>query len=164
LPEPEKGWAVLVEALKPNGVMQVSVFSSVARLAVRAIRTTLGDLTNKPVTGDLLREVRRRVIERFADGIPTSVDFYTLAGVCDLLMPRHEDPFDVPRIRRAIDSFGLRLLRFRIRDLGYRRRYLQEYPHDPLFRDFDAWTAFEKQHPTFHGMYSFWCRASRDGS
>jgi hypothetical protein len=41
-----------------------------------------------------------------------SQDFATLSGTYDLLLHRHEDPFDIPRIERALDRFGLRLLLF----------------------------------------------------
>ena len=158
LPEPETGWAALAAVLKPGGAMRIMVYSKLARMRIRALRTLFPDLVGRPVDADLLREVRRRVIAR-APAIPTTRDFYALAAVHDLLLHRHEDPFDVERIHRAIDCLGLQLLAFGFPDRGTRLRYAREHPDDPLFRSFANWQAFELRQPTmFARMYRFWCR------
>jgi SAM-dependent methyltransferase len=159
LPDPEAGWAALVEALKPAGVMRVMVYSKVARLKVRAAQRHLADLQGRPVDADLLREARRRLIERSPDLLASWADFYTLAGVHDLLLHRHEDPFDVPRIVRALDRLGLELLAFDLPTPWHRARYRRDHPDDPAFRDVKAWAALEMRDPfLFQGMYEFHCR------
>lgn len=159
LPDPERGWAALVEALNPGGVLHIMVYSKLCRLRVQGLRTALGGLVDGPLDGDRLREIRRRIIERFPERIPLTRDFYTLTGVHDLLAHRHEDPFDVLRIARAIAAFDLEFLGFGVSHAATRRRYLEEFPQDPHFRDFRSWSAFEKNHPyAFAGMYDFWCR------
>jgi hypothetical protein len=116
------------------------------------------DLIGRPVDADLLRDIRRRVIER-APTVPMSKDFYALAGVHDLLLHRHEDPFDVARIRRAIDALGLELLAFGFPNRTTKLRYEREFPDDPLCRNYANWQAFELREPTmFARMYKFWCR------
>lgn len=162
LPDPEAGWARLAAVLRPGGVMQVMVYSKIARLNVRAAQSFIADLRDRPVDDDLLREVRRRLIEKGRRFIAGSSDFYSLAGVHDLLMHRHEDPFDVPRIVRALGSLGLELLAFDLPTPFDRAAYRKEHPHDPGFRDVAAWAALEKsQTSLFSGMYKFWCRKPR---
>ncbi|HEX8238781.1 MAG TPA: methyltransferase domain-containing protein [Allosphingosinicella sp.] len=162
LPDPEAGWAKLAEVLGPGGAMQVMVYSKIARLNVRAAQNLIADLSDRPVDDDLLREVRRRLIDRGRRLIAGSSDFYSLAGVHDLLLHRHEDPFDVPRIVRALGSLGLELLAFDLPTPFARARYLSEHPDDPHFRDTAAWSALEKRQPSlFSGMYKFWCRKPR---
>jgi SAM-dependent methyltransferase len=159
LPDPERGWAALAGVLKPGGVMQVMVYSKLARLSVRALRATIADLDRGEVDDDLLREVRRRIIERNPQGAPTTRDFYCLSGVHDLLLHRHEDPFDVTRVQRALGRLGLELIHFKLPTPQDDARYVAENPHDPLHRDFAAWSKTERDNPRlFAGMYDFWCR------
>jgi SAM-dependent methyltransferase len=159
LPDPERGWAALTAALKPGGVMRIMVYSKIARLGVRALRRAVGDLDGQTMSDDLLREVRRRISLLPAMRHFKSPDFFTLAGVHDLIMHHHEDPFDIPRIRRALDDLGLELLQFGIPNNEVGARYRAENPHDPLQRDFDGWMKLERASPgLFSGMYEFWCR------
>jgi SAM-dependent methyltransferase len=159
LPDPEAGWAELVKVVKPGGAMQVMVYSRVARLAVEAAKSHIADLGAQPVDDDLLRAVRARLIDRAPAFVRNSPDFYSLGGVHDLLLHRHEDAFDVPRITRDLDELGLELLAFKLPTSADRVRYRREHPEDPLFRDVEAWAALEKTQPfLFGGMYEFWCR------
>ncbi len=163
LPDPEEGWAALAGVLKPGGLMKVMLYSKAARENVRAARAVIADLLDAPVTDDLLRSVRRRLIE--AKASPKSRDFFTLPGVHDLLMHRHEDPFDIPRIQRALAGLELDLLGFRLSDPRNEALYARENPHDPHKRDFAAWTVLEQRKPEiFAGMYEFWCRSRRTGT
>lgn len=49
LPDPEAGWAKLVEVLNPAGVMKIMLYSRVARLRVEAARMRVADLLDQPV-------------------------------------------------------------------------------------------------------------------
>lgn len=159
LPDPEAGWAALVAALKPGGAMRIMLYSKLARLKVRAAQRHLADLLGRPADAALLREARRRLIERAPDLLASWPDFYTLAGVHDLLLHRHEDPFDVPRIARALDRLGLELLAFDLPTPSHRARYRKDHPDDPAFRDLQAWAGLERSYPfLFQGMYNFHCR------
>ena len=159
LPDPEAGWAALVDVLKPGGVMRIMVYSRVARLLVASALVRLGDLASRAVSDDLLRDVRARLI---ADPphpiVHRSPDFYDLGGVHDLLLHAHEDAFDIPRIRRGVERLGLDFLGFGLPSPDARRRYRAAHPHDPWRRDFDGWAATERRDPQlFSGMYQFWC-------
>jgi SAM-dependent methyltransferase len=162
LPDPEVGWARLVEVLNPAGVMKVMLYSRVGRLVVEAAKRHISDLREQPVDDELLRAARARLIENAPRLLASSTDFYTLTGVHDLLFNRHEDSFDVPRIAHALDRLSLELLAFILPSPSEENRYREEHPDDPLFRDLDAFMALEKKSPfLFAGMYEFWCRRRR---
>lgn len=154
LPDPEAGWAALVSVLAPGGTMQLALYSRIARLPVAAARQRLGALIAEPVSDDLIREARRRLIAAPVPGVTDSRDFFSTAGVHDLLFHAHEDCFDVPRLARAIDTLGLKLLRFGLPTPEDEARYREMAPHDPRHRDVAAWNAYEIRNPsTFAGMY-----------
>jgi len=157
LPDPEAGWEALTKVLSPGGVMEVMVYSKIARMLVRAWRTQIADLLEEPIDDDLLRKVRKHFIDKGRP--PLSPDFYDLGGVHDLLLHRQEDPFDVARIKRAIQRFGLELIRFQLPTEFDRANYLRENPQDSLFRNYELWQAQELRRPDmFTQMYHFWCR------
>jgi SAM-dependent methyltransferase len=159
LPDPEAGWAKLVEVLKPGGVMNVMLYSRLGRLPIQAAQFHIADLGNRPINDELLRAVRQRLIEKAPRFVAGSPDFFSLGGVHDLLLNRHEDPFDVPRIARAMVRLGLELLRFRLPTAAAEGRYRRQHPDDRLFRDVDAWASLERAEPLlFSEMYDFWCR------
>jgi SAM-dependent methyltransferase len=163
LPNPERGWAALAAVLRQGGVMKIMVYSCIARLWVAAARTLIRDLACEPINDDLLRRVRQRLMDRSSSRIVQSIinssGFATLAGVHDLLVPRHEDPFDISRISRGLDRLGLRLLSFLLPTPDLSACYHAMFPHDPMCRDMQAWAEFERSYPfSFFGMYSFWCR------
>ena len=154
LPDPEAGWAALVDVLAPGGAMQVALYSRIARLQVGAARMRLGALTQDPVSDDVIREARRRLIAAPIPSVTDSRDFFSTAGVHDLLFHVHEDCFDIPRIERATDALGLKLLRFGLPTPEDAARYRDLAPHDPRHRDFASWNAYEMRNPsTFAGMY-----------
>lgn len=159
LPDPEAGWAALAGVLEPGGAMRVMVYSGPARAGIRAARALLADLGDRAVDGDLLREARRRLIAAPPAILEGSIDFYTLPGLYDLLLHRHEDSFDVPRIGRALDALGLELLAFDLPSPALRARYRWDHPDDSGMRDLGSWAALEREQPSlFRSMHKFWCR------
>ena len=160
LPDPERGWATLTAVLRAGGVMRISVYSRIARLPMVAARNLIRDLLDEPISDDLLRRVRQRLLDHpLNKWLLEWRDFFTLSGVHDLLLHRHEDPFDIPRIARALDQLGLRLLSFSLPTPDAAARYDKQFPTDPLHRDFKSLLQFEKSEPyIFAGLYQFWCR------
>lgn len=161
LPDPEKGWATLAQVLKPGGVMRVMLYSRVARLRILAARKIIADMNEREIDDDLLRAVRARLIEKASHLVCGSPDFYTLGGVCDLLMHCQEDPFDIPRIACALDQLKLALLAFVLPTRAHRSRYCEQNPGDGRMRNIAAWAKLEKDEPfLFSKMYDFWCQRS----
>src|SRR5262249_22650331 len=163
LPDPEAGWSALAAILRPGGVMKIMVYSRITRFQVTAARSLIADLLAEPVDDDLLRRVRRRIIDRpdhaAAKLIMETQIFSTLAGTYVLLVRPHEDPFDVARIARALERIGLRLTAFLLRSPDANARYAAQYPHYPLHRDTAAGARSEKSElPRNAGQYVFMSR------
>ena len=143
--------------------MKIMVYSRIARFLVVAARTLIRDLMVEPTTDEVLRRVRQRIMEHTEYGpanlLMNTQDFSTLVGTYDLLLHPHEDPFDVPRIARALDRLGLHLISFLPPTTDAAARYDARYPHDPRHRDMAAWAQFEKSElPIYAGLYAFMCR------
>jgi ubiquinone/menaquinone biosynthesis C-methylase UbiE len=159
LPDPERGLNFLVDVLQPGGVMHIMVYSRLSRLRITGARTLIKDLLQQPVSDDLLRQVRQRFLQRpehpLAAHVMRSRDFATLAGTYDLLLHRHEDPFDITRIKCALDRLGLRLLSFQLPTRAAAARYDAMFPHDPRHQDIKSWACFERSE--IGGNYEFWC-------
>ncbi|HEX4693393.1 class I SAM-dependent methyltransferase [Sphingomonas sp.] len=158
VPDPEAAWAGLVDVLEPGGGMHVMLYSRLARLAVTAAQRQLGELMERPVDADLIREARARLIADPVVGINDSPDFFSAGGVYDLLLHVHEDLFDVPRIEAAVASMGLDLIHFTLPDAAATAQYRAEFPGDPWRRSFANWAEFEFRHPGMFGpMYGLEC-------
>ena len=162
LPDPEAGWARLAACLKPGGSMRVALYSRAPRLAVAAARLKLGDLVNRPVTDDLIREARRMLIASPVARINNSRDFFSTAGLYDLLLHVNEEQYDVARMQREITGAGLDLLGFELPTPAIAATYAQAFPDDPWRRSYANWAAFELRYPeTFSGMYRVDCLKPR---
>lgn len=156
LADPEAGWAAIAAVLKPGGAMRLQLYSKAARAALQPALDRIAPLTAQPMSDDLLRTVRQWLGNDAS--VNRSPDFFTLGGVHDLLLHAHEDSFDVPRIRAAIERLGLKLLRFELPTAAHRARYAAEHSDDPNFRDIAAWEELERDDPmAFAGMHDFWC-------
>jgi len=163
LPSPERGLQALAGVLHQNGVMHVMVYNRLQRLMVAAAQTLITDLMEQPVSDELLRQVRRRILENGQNPPASYVvwmnDFGTLPGAHDLLLHRHEDPFDVTRVEHALDQAGLQLLSFEMRSPVVRARYDAAAPEDTKHRDFKSWSRFARS-DSFATVshFRFWCR------
>jgi len=160
---PERGLKLLADVLEPGGVMHLMLYNRHQRLMVNGAKALLmADLLHEPVSDDLLRRVRQRFLDRpdhpAAAYVMRSRDFFTLAGAHDLLLHRHEDPFDLPRLDRALAAAGLLLLSFDMPTPAVAARYRAMFPHDPKRRDIKSFDRFETHDPAvMHGHYRFWC-------
>ena len=169
LPDPERGLEAVTRALRPGGVINIAVYTRVARLFIAGARSFIRDLAERPTSDDVLREARRRFLDQpehpLLGAIAAGPEFPTLAGIHDLLLHRHEDPFDIPRIERALQRCGLRLLSFDLPTPFYEAQYAAMFPGDPKRCDFESWRAFEVRFPrVFAGMCQFWSHKPQDGS
>jgi SAM-dependent methyltransferase len=163
LPDPERALKRLADVLVPGGVMHIMVYNRKQRLMVSGARAFLiGDLLQESVTDDLLRRVRQRVLQNpkhpAAAYVACSRDFATLAGTHDLLLHRHEDPFDFPRIERSLDHAGMRMLSFDMPSPAVAAGYDALFPSDPKHRDTKSLASFElSELQISRRHYSFWC-------
>ena len=161
LAEPLAGWRVLATLLEPGGVMQVALYSKLARRDIAAARERIAALGLGDAPEDI-RTFRRRVLAGEEPGLghlAQEKDFADLHGCRDLLFHRQEHRFDLAEIAAALDELGLEFLGFDLAGPEIARAYAAANPQDPAMTDLKAWQAFEGANPSaFRTMYNFWCR------
>ncbi len=161
--DPEAAWQGLIDHLTPAGVMKVALYSEEARQDVAAVRAMVGEERMETLTLDDIRRLRSDILalpdDHPAKGVTKELDFYSLSGCRDLLFHRHEQRFDIPRIKAAIETLGLEFLGFEFTESRVKKAYRARHKDDPAGRNLGNWAAVEAEHPAlFRGMYQFWCR------
>lgn len=161
LADPLAGWRVLEGLLEPGGVMQVALYSKLARRDITAARGRIAALGLGDSPAEI-RSFRGRVLageEPELAHLSQEKDFADLHGCRDLLFHRQEQRFDLSEIAKALNDLGLEFLGFDLAGPEIAQAYRAAYPQDPEMTDLTAWQAFEEAHPaTFRTMYNFWCR------
>jgi 2-polyprenyl-3-methyl-5-hydroxy-6-metoxy-1,4-benzoquinol methylase/Tfp pilus assembly protein PilF len=159
--DPMAGWRILVDRLRPGGLMRVALYSESARRFVVKARRHIAESGYTDSVEDI-RRYRRYLLELPADH-PLAIlrmnarDLFNLSECRDLLFHVQEHRFTVPQIQHALDRLGLRFLGFR--SLPNTDAYRLRFPHDPEMTSLENWDAFEREFPdTFVAMYNFWAQ------
>ncbi|MFQ5937122.1 MAG: tetratricopeptide repeat protein, partial [Acidiferrobacterales bacterium] len=160
--DPLAGWRVLAERLVPAGLMQVTLYSEVARRPLTAAQEEIKRRGLKPVAEDI-KSFRTLVLSGAINGelaeLTEGSDFYSLSSCRDLLFHVKEHRFTLAQIREALATLDLALIGFDLQDLQIQQRYRERPRHDNDMTDFATWEQLEKLHPqAFLGMYRFWCQ------
>jgi ubiquinone/menaquinone biosynthesis C-methylase UbiE len=159
LADPLAGWRMLLTLLRPGGVMNVGLYSEVARRRIVAAREHIAARGYRPTAEDI-RAFRMEAMQSDAGAplrwLADSGDFYSISDCRDLLFHVQEHRFTLPQIGQFLDDNALTLIGFDI-DAAVRHRYAAQFPHDRTLTDLDSWHRFEAENPdTFLGMYQFW--------
>jgi SAM-dependent methyltransferase len=162
LNDPIAGWRVLVDLLKPGGVMLIGLYSELARRSIVAARALIAE-RGFDATIDGIRRARHAILDAMEDRVVrrlrTNTDFYSISGCRDLLFHVQEHRFTVPQIVAALETLGLDFVRFEALDRAAAAKYRARFPSDPEMRTLANWDAFEQDNPdTFPNMYQFWLR------
>ncbi|MGQ0676176.1 MAG: methyltransferase domain-containing protein [Rhodospirillales bacterium] len=160
--DPLKGWAILVDLLKPGGFIKIGLYSTLARQGIAAARRFVA-ARGFPATADGVRAARGAVRALAPDDpvrkVADELDFASISGCRDLLFHVQETGFTLPQIAAAIEALKLNFLGFEVVDEGARLAYAKLFPDDRRRVDLDRWRQIEEQRPgTFRTMYQFWCR------
>ncbi len=166
--DPWAGWRVLLSLLRPGGIMQIGLYSELARRGVVAARALIADRGYRPVPEDIRRV--REIIAAAEDGSPLQQisqwgDFFTTSECRDLLFHPQEHRTRLPEIKSFLAANDLQFAGF-ILDALTSDRFARRFPElakltgkarfDGFF-DLDRWHAFETEFPaTFASMYRFW--------
>ncbi len=158
--EPFKGWQVLVDLLKPGGLMYIGLYSALARANITALRAQ----ENWPSAGcsdDDARDYRAQLMQRGDDdpsaSLLASLDFYSLNEFRDLLLHESEQQMSIGQIADFIKQSGLIFRGFTMSP-HMMEHFSSHYPHDPSPGRLENWEKLENSHPSmFNGMYLFWC-------
>jgi tetratricopeptide (TPR) repeat protein len=167
LGDPMAGWQVLVDLLKPGGMMKIGLYSETARKGVVEGRSLIAEkgYTSSP---DDIRRCRQDIIAMREDGnkrmaeVCAGRDFFSLSECRDLLFHVQEHRFTLPEIEEALKILKLEFLGFALHDLHVQKKFMADHPDRQQLGSLALWHEFELKNPdTFRGMYQFWCRKKK---
>jgi 2-polyprenyl-3-methyl-5-hydroxy-6-metoxy-1,4-benzoquinol methylase/tetratricopeptide (TPR) repeat protein len=158
LVDPLAGWRTLLSLLRSGGIMQVGLYSAMARRGIAAARAFITARGYTPSPKDI-RACRQELIYReegtHAKNLTMLTDFYSTSGCRDLLFNVVEHGFTIPDIKVFLDQEGLSFLGFEVDSQSF-ARFQDEFPNPGALTDLDRWHAFEEANPrAFFNMYKF---------
>jgi SAM-dependent methyltransferase/Tfp pilus assembly protein PilF len=160
LADPWAGWRILLSLLRPDGVMQLGLYSEAARRNVVAARALIAERGYRPVADDI-RSARQEIIassDPLLNSLTRTGDFFTTNECRDLLFHVQEHRITLPQIKAFLAENGVQFSGF-ILDALTLHRFAQRFPEPAAATDLDRWHDFETQAPeTFARMYQFWVR------
>jgi 2-polyprenyl-3-methyl-5-hydroxy-6-metoxy-1,4-benzoquinol methylase len=157
--EPMTGWAVLVNLLKPGGLMKIGLYSELARQHIVRVREEIASLG----TGTSATEIRNfrtsLSVSKSSDQKRLHIfsDFFSLSEFRDLIFHVQEHRFTLPQIKNCLDELGLEFCGIQSPDIVARFKEFHDKESD--IYDLTLWHQFEENNPdTFAEMYQFWCQ------
>lgn len=156
---PKNGLKALVGALKPNGLINIAVYSTSARRTITRHREIIAKEGVLP-TVDNIRKYRARLLTSAVEkGSPLAVrDFYNLNECRDLLFHTHEKTYSWPEIGNWVSEEHLNLIKVNFphnTPLDYKN--LNGIVNNKV--DFDFLEKYENSNPdTWISMMPFWCQ------
>ena len=164
LSDPLAGWQILVDLLRPGGLMKLGLYSRTARRHIMQGRSLIAakGYTTSPAD---IRQCRQEVISLGADGdtemtkISDRNDFFNMSECRDLLFHVQEHQFTLPQIEKNLESLKLKFLGFETRSHSVRKKFRDSHSNSNALTSLSLWHEFEVKNPdTFNGMYQFWCQ------
>ena len=157
--KPVAGWRVLVDLLKPGGLMKIGLYSELARQHILEVRKEITVL-NIGTSEAEIRKFRQSLAESNNENhqrLTKSGDFFSLSTLRDLIFHVQEHRFTLPQIKNSLNELGLKFCGFEVQGLESRFREFHGEASD--IRDLVLWHEFEESNPrAFEGMYQFWCQ------
>jgi SAM-dependent methyltransferase len=164
--DPMKGWRILADKLRPGGVMQICLYSKIARGGIDKLRalakgryapTRDGIATFRRDALAALREPTHPLRPMMQDaGIATSHDFFATSTCRDLFFHPQETAYTVPELERMIADLGLIFRGFALPSPAYLNAYRSRFADDPQGLKLANWHRFEQENPPlFIRMYNF---------
>ena len=162
--DPLAGWRVLVDLLRPGGLMFVALYSEAARKPVVMVREMIA---RKAYTASLvdIRRCRGDIMDAARGGdsdmakIVDWRDFYGISGCRDLLFHVKEHRFTLPMIEDTLARLDLEFLGFDMSGSKPAMFQFKANHDDSACVSLTAWHEFEGENPdTFGAMYQFWVR------
>lgn len=159
--EVKAGWAALLEKLKPQGKMNIGLYSKTARNDINCARDIIAKSGLKAVHSDI-KKAREMIFDLPKDNPARSVlkrhDFYSTSGCRDLLFHEQEIQMTLPEIENILGDLNLGFEGFNTLPANIIQKYKALFSDDPKCLNLQNWHMFELDNPdTFKGMYQFWC-------
>jgi tetratricopeptide (TPR) repeat protein/SAM-dependent methyltransferase len=161
LADPWQGWRILLSLLRPGGVMQVGLYSKLARRNVNAARALIAERGFRPIPEDI-RRCREEILAAddgsLLKSASTFSDFFTTNECRDLLFHVQEHQMTLPEIKAFLAANGVQFTGF-VLDPSTRQCFAARCAEPAALMDLDRWHAFETEAPaTFSAMYQFFVR------
>jgi 2-polyprenyl-3-methyl-5-hydroxy-6-metoxy-1,4-benzoquinol methylase len=158
LADPWEGWRILLELLRPGGVMLVGLYSELARQGIVSARRLIADRGYRPIPQDI-RHCREEVMAA-DDALLKSVfqwnDFFAMNECRDLIFHVQEHHVTLREIKLFLAAAGVQFGGFML-DAPTVQRFAARFAEPAAMTNLDCWQAFETQAPsTFAAMYQFW--------
>jgi len=157
--DPIAGWRVLVDLLKTGGLMNIGLYSELARRHIVKAREDIV-LRGIGTSEDDIRQFRQSLVESHDEQnqlLRGSPDFFSLSTLRDLIFHVQEHRFTLPQIQHCLDELGLKFCGFEDKDIA--RQFKYSFGEEADACDLALWHQFEEENPhTFAGMYQFWCQ------
>ena len=158
--EPVKGWKVLTDLLRPNGLMRIGLYSELGRKDLVPIREYIKQRGYTASTEDL-RSFRNDILKKTADDPMVKFlsglgEFFCLSTVRDLLFHVQEHRFTIVQIKEILESLSLEFAGFETQP-DIKTLYRRRFPHDVHMLDLDSWHQLENEnkHLFETGLYQF---------
>lgn len=163
--DPEGALRLLVERLKPGGILNLGLYSALARQHIAQVRQDIA-AQGVPADAGSIRAYRQRIRDAAQTGearfntIIKSNDFYSLSACRDLLFHVQETCYTLGQIGEMLARNGLTFLGFSMLESGVIQRFSALWPAREDALDLEKWARFEQDNPgTFVSMYQFYvCR------
>ena len=164
LGDPLAGWRILVDLLRPGGIMMIGLYSETAHQHIIGGRSLIAErgYTTSP---EDIRRCRQDFISKAKHGNRTMVDicnspdFFSLSECRDLLFHVQEYRFSIPQIEEALEVLKLSFLGFNLRNQEALLKFRKSYPGKHALTLLPQWQKFEPENPgTFGAMYQFYCK------
>ena len=157
--DPFAGWQVLVNCLKPGGLMRIGLYSELARRHIVKLREEIRDagIGSKDFEMKLFRLNMIEAEKTQYKDIQNFNDFYSLSEFRDLLFHVQEHRFTIPQIKGCLSDLGLKFCGFESENIISQFKLTNINKKDTY--NLDKWHVFEEANPrAFVGMYEFWCQ------
>jgi 2-polyprenyl-3-methyl-5-hydroxy-6-metoxy-1,4-benzoquinol methylase len=156
-------WRILVDLLKPAGLMKIGLYSETARRNIVQGRSYIAKM-GYSASRDDIRRCRQDIMAKAKNGdsemaaICACDDFFNLSNCRDLLFHVQEHRFTLPQIAEVLEFMKLKFIGFEMRDQSTLRKFEKSFPQQRSLCSLSKWHEFERDNPnTFGGMYQFWC-------
>lgn len=157
---PDDGLKVLKGLLKPGGVMNIGLYSDIAReKIVKAGKEAQKEKIPPTKAGiSFFREnIKALPDHQELKQILALNDFYTTSACRDLLFHVQEHRFTFLTLENFLDKCDLKFLNFLSTRGNFTKKFKEMYSDPNDFYDLGKWHKYEKNNPeTFLGMYQIW--------
>jgi ubiquinone/menaquinone biosynthesis C-methylase UbiE len=158
---PEAGLTELIQRLAPDGVINLGLYSRIARRDITVLQNSYKHIT--PSTKNI-RDLRYLLLnDADISWTDQTTDFYALSPFRDLVMHAQEHQYTLPEIAGLLARHNLEFLGFKLASPQIAAHFRQAFPADPQMLNLNNWHTFEQKNPdTFKTMYNFHCRRRPD--